>query len=97
MDSYLIMAEGYEQAAQHQKNENAKKELEKRAKLCRILATFDEDDKIRLFSMGLFNDFVKGYCKKAMVDLEVDKQMIDSVMKEISWLIDTQDPKSILD
>ena len=64
--------------------------------MCRIVASFDEDDIIRLFKTGIFNKFVTGYCKKALVNLEVDKKMINSVMDELSELFEYQEPKSIL-
>ena len=49
-----------------------------------------------IFSTGAFNDILKGYCKKAIENCELDKKQIDAVMDELKWLLDTCNAKEIL-
>ena len=49
-----------------------------------------------MFDSGAFNDVLTAYCKKAMLNCKIDDEIIDKVMGEIKWLLDTEKASPII-
>ncbi len=41
------------------------------------------------FDSGNYNDIAKAYFERAMKNCDVDKKIIDEVLDEFKWLLDT--------
>ena len=91
MDGYKMTKEGYEQYLAKNPNIDSatKEQLKKNIKALEPFLGTTEEDRQQMFDTGAFNDICKAYFVKSMKNCNVDSKIIDSVLDEFKWLLDT--------
>lgn len=93
MNGFQIMADSYKTLVKQGKlkAEDAKRDIE----IYEFLATCDRSDFFRMVDSSAFNDIIKAFCRKALQGAKVTKEVEDSVMDELRWIIDTMQASEI--
>lgn len=91
MDGYELTASGYEQYLAKNPDIDAvlKKDIQTKIEALRMIAGMQEEYRNALFDTGAFNDICKGYFKKAMENCGIERKMMNAVLDEFKWLLDT--------
>lgn len=63
--------------------------IEAEIKALEPLAERTEQEVLRMFDCGAFNEVTKAYCRLAMQNCGLDKKITNDVLNEISYLFDT--------
>lgn len=91
MNGYELHANAYRKILQENDSlsEDVKASIEREIKILDIMANLSEQERMMLFDTGAYNDVLKGYCRKAMQNCDIDHKKIQQVIGEIGYLLDT--------
>lgn len=96
MTNYDLMIQSYENVLEQKPEKCDVEAMKLSINALKTLNNKTDDEIYAIFSTGAFNDILKGYCKKALENCEVDKKQIDAVIDELKWLLDTCSVKDML-
>lgn len=96
MANYDILIKSYEDILEKKPDKCDVEAMKLSISAMKTLNNKSDDEICALFSTGAFNDILKGYCKKALVNCEFDKKQVDTVIDELKWLLDTCNAREIL-
>ena len=89
MNGYEFTIAGYKQVLESDRKDIDREYIKAEIKALEPFAERTEQEIIKMFDTGAFNEVLKAYCRKAMENSGIDKEKIDDVMGEIKWLLDT--------
>lgn len=91
MNGYELHVNAYRKILQENDSlsEDVKASIEREIKILDIMANLSEQERMMLFDTGAYNDVLKGYCRKAMQNCDIDHKKIQQVIGEIGYLLDT--------
>ena len=96
MNGYEFSIAGYKQVLESGRTDIDREYIQAEIKALEPFACRTEQEIIKMFDSGAFNEVLKAYCKKAMENSGIDKEKIDDVMGEIKWLLDTVRAEEII-
>ncbi len=88
MNGYQITADSYKKLLESDQNID-RASVESKIRALDYLATATDDDRLELFNLSAFNDVVKGYVKMACNNVDLDDEVCQGLLNEISYLFDT--------
>lgn len=94
MNGFTMMAESYRKVMNEGKID--KDTAEKEIRIYEFLATCDEDDFCRMVDSSAFNDIIRAFLKKAVVDAELDEKSQDKVFNQLRWIFSEMTAKEVL-
>lgn len=91
MNEYTLQADFYERCMkQHpETNKETKENIQRKIKIFSMMAELNEKEKNEIFNSGAYNDVCRGYFRKAMENCKIDREIINAVLAEFKWLLDT--------
>lgn len=92
MNGYKLMADSYRKLAERN---GSSEEIERNIKIYDFLSTLDKQDINILFDSGAFNDITKCYCKVAMDNCGIDREIAKNVLNNISELYNYENAENI--
>lgn len=96
MNRFQLDIESYKQMLENNSKDIDRDYIMSEIKALEPFAERTEEEIIKLFDSGAFNEVMTAYCKKAMLNCKVDDETIDKVMGEIKWLLDTEKASQII-
>lgn len=91
MNGYELHANSYREYLEKNPDlpQENREHIESKIKTLDIMASLSEQERMMLFDTGAYNDVLKGYCRKAMQNCDIDHEKIQQVIGEIGYLLDT--------
>lgn len=96
MNGYKMTVESYEKILESDRTDIDKDYIKAQIKSLEPFAERTEEERIKMFDSGAFNEVLKSYCKVAMQNCGFEYEEISKVLGEISWLLDTVNANDIL-
>lgn len=94
MNGFTMMAESYRKVMNEGKID--KDTAEKEIRIYEFLATCDEDDFCRMVDSSAFNDIIRAFLKKAVVEAELDEKSQNKVLNQLRWIFSEMTAKEVL-
>lgn len=96
MNGYKLLADSYKQILDKTDDEQKKANIEKSIKALETMADKTDDEIMEIFNTGAFNDILRAYCKKALINCNINRETTTAVMSELDWLLDTANCKDLM-
>lgn len=96
MNNFQSDIEAYRQILDSNRKDIDREYIKAEIKALEPFAERTEEEIIKMFDSGAFNEVMTAYCKKAMQNCKIDDETIDKVMGEIKWLLDTEKASQII-
>ena len=96
MNNFQSDIESYKQILDSNRTDIDREYIKAEIKALEPFAERTEEEIIKMFDSGAFNEVMAAYCKKAMLNCKVDDETIDKVMSEIKWLLETEKASQII-
>lgn len=96
MNGYEFTIAGYKQVLESNREDIDREYIKAHIKALEPFAERTEQEIIKMFDTGAFNEVLKAYCRKAMENSGIDSEKISEVMGEIKWLLDTVKAEEII-
>lgn len=84
MDGYRIMAESYKKAVEQGKL--TEKEARPYIKVFELLGELTQEDLYTMVDTTAFNEIIKAYCRRALREASVDKNIEEDVLTQLKLL-----------
>lgn len=89
MDNFEFTAQSYEQIiAKPDTSDELKQHLKVQITALRAISGKSDSEIAAIFNTGAFNDIVRGYVKKALVNTNLAKELVEDVLGELNYLFD---------
>lgn len=89
MNGYQMHIDAYRQVLESDRTDIDRDFIKAEIKALEPFAERTEEERLRMFNSGAYNEVLKAYCRKAMQNCNIDDNTISNVMNEIKWLLDT--------
>lgn len=95
MNGYKILLESYKEMLNNPNIAN-KDSIHAEIKALEPFVDRTEEEINRMFDSGAFNQILKAYCKEAMMNCGLNRDIISKVISDIEYLLDTKRANEIL-
>lgn len=90
MDNFEFTAQSYEQIiAKPDTSDELKRHLKIQITALRVISGKSDSEIAAIFNTGAFNDIVRGYVKKALLNTNLAEELVEDVLGELNYLFDT--------
>lgn len=89
MNGFESLADGYKKYLDTHPTDPNADDMRARVRVLEFMATCTDNDICRIYDTSAFNSITKNICKKAMQNVGIDPEQIQSVIDEIRYLHDT--------
>ena len=96
MNGYEFTIAGYKQILESDRQDIDRDYIRAEIKSLEPFAERSEEERLKMFDSGAFNEVLKAYCKAAMKNCEIKQEDISRVLREISYLLDTVKASEII-
>lgn len=96
MNSYQSNIDAYKQILESDRKDVDREYIQAEIKSLEPFAVRTEEERLKMFDSGAFNEVLEAYCKKAMQNCHVDDNTVSDVMSELKWLLDTVTANQII-
>ena len=93
MDGYRIMAESYKKAVEQGKL--TEEEARPHIKAFELLGELTQEDLYTMVDTTAFNEIIKAYCRRALREASVDKNIEEDVLTQLKLLFDEMRAKEV--
>lgn len=96
MNGYEFTIAAYKQVLESDREDIDRDYIKAKIKSLEPFAERTEEERVKMFDSGAFNDVLKAYCKVAMNNCKFKKEDIIDVIAEINFLLDTVSANEII-
>ncbi len=96
MDKNLFV-QSYERLLEETTNEEVKKAIQMQIDATKSVCNKTANEICAMYDTSYFNDITSAYAKRAMTNVGISNDDINSVLEEIKWLHDTVSAKEIIE
>lgn len=96
MNGYKLLIDSYKAALEREDKSIDRDFIHAKIRSLEPFSERTNEEIVRMFDSGAFNDVLLAYCRVAMQNCHLDQEKINEVLEEVRWLLDTTGANEIL-